>query len=145
MNNKPIVGVWLDHRRAQLFWADEEADIEMQEIKSEFQEEGEPTDNVEPATAPGHVGGGVEHARLENRRSEQLKHYYKRLDKVLRKAERIYLFGPGQAKKELAKFLEQDKGLRARIEGVENADKKLTQNQKAAQVRDFFDIPRSVI
>jgi hypothetical protein len=144
MKDKPFVGVWLDHRMAQLFWADEEADIQVQEVKSEFQEEGEPTDNVEPGAELGHVGGGVQHAKLENRRAEQLKHYYKRLDKILRRAERIYLFGPGQAKKELASFLKEDKGLRARIQGVENADKKLTQNQKAAQVREFFDLPRSM-
>lgn len=145
MKDKPFVGVWLDHCQAQLFWSDDDANIEEQEINSEFQKEGEPTDNVEPAAEPGHVGGGVEHAHLENRRAEQLKHYYKRLDKVLRSADRIYLFGPGQAKKELAKFLREDKGLRARIEGVENADKKLTQNQKAARVREFFDLPHTAL
>lgn len=145
MKDKPFVGVWMDHRRAQLFWSDRDANVEMQEIQSGFQEEGEPTDNVEPATEQGHVGGGVEHARLENRRAEQLKHYYKKLDKTLRDADNIYLFGPGQAKKELANYLEQDKGLRARIQGVENADKKLTQNQKAARVRDFFDLPRDIV
>lgn len=143
MRDKPFVGVWLDHRMAQLFWADEEADIKVQQVQSEFQEEGEPVDGIEPAGEFAHAGG-VQHARLENRRAEQLKHYYKKLDKILRDADRIFLFGPGQAKKELANFLKEDKGLRARIQGVENADKKLTQNQKAARVREFFELPRTM-
>lgn len=144
MNNRPYVGVYIDHRHAQLFWADDDADFEEQEIESGFQEEGEPVDNIEPAGEYAH-GGGVEHARLENRRAEQLKHFYKRLDKVLRKADKIYLFGPGQARKELANVLKKDKGLRANLEGVEGADKKLTHNQRRARVRDFFDLPRNNI
>ncbi|MBS3763755.1 MAG: hypothetical protein KGZ25_10685, partial [Planctomycetes bacterium] len=101
MNNKPLVGVWVDHRRALLFWSDEQANMDVQEIGSNYQEEGEPTDQVKIAGNNVH-GGGVAHAHLDDRRREQLKHFYKELDKNLRPAEEIYIFGPGQAKKELA-------------------------------------------
>ncbi len=144
MKAKDYVGIWMDHRRAQMFWADREADITTREITSGFQEEGEPVDTIEPAGKFAH-GGGVQHAKRDNRRTEQLKRYYKKLAKTLRGAEHIYLFGPGEAKKELAKKLEDDSQLADCVEGVEGADKKLTKNQKAAKVRDFFDLPRNAI
>lgn len=144
MKGKNFVGVWMDHRRAQLFWADQDANIETQEVQSGFQEEGEPVDNIEPSSEFAHAGG-VEHAKLDNRRTEQLKHFYKKLSKILRDAEHIYLFGPGQAKKELANLLKDDSHVKGQIGEVKNADKKLTKNQKAAEVRDFFDLPRKTI
>ena len=143
MNGKPYVGVWLDHRQAFLFWTDDDANIEMQKIESGYQEEGEPTDRIE-LSGESAGGGGVSHASLEHRRKEQLKHYYKKLDRVLNDAEDIYLFGPGQAKKECASKLKEDKNMRARIRGVENADKKMTEGQMAAKVRDVFDLPREM-
>jgi ADP-heptose:LPS heptosyltransferase len=142
MNKKPYVGVWLDHRRALLFWADEDAEMEIQEVESDYQEREEPTDSIEMASENGHAGG-VPHASVEHRRREQLKHYYKKLDKLLKGASEIYLFGPGQAKKELFSLLEQDKGMRARIRDVDNADKKMTRRQMAARVREVFGLPRT--
>jgi hypothetical protein len=137
MKDRPFVGVWVDHRHALLFWANEQAEVDVQELESEYQEEGEPGDAIR---GPG--GGGVAHASIEHRHKEQLKHYYRKLDHVLRPAQEIMVFGPGQAKKELAAFLEQDKGSRARLRGVENADKKLTHPQMAAMVKKFFELPR---
>ncbi|MBS3763704.1 MAG: hypothetical protein KGZ25_10430, partial [Planctomycetes bacterium] len=84
-------------------------------------------------------------AHLDDRRREQLKHFYKELDKNLRPAEEIYIFGPGQAKKELANYLKGDKSLKAALKGIEGADKKLTRAQKAEQVREFFALPRQPI
>ncbi len=139
MDQKPYVGVWLDHRQALLFWAKESAELEEEVIESEYQEEGEPTDSFGVPNSP---GGGVAHASLEHRRHEQLKRYYKKLGRALRAARRIYLFGPGQAKKELASVLEKDKSLRAEIFDVESADKKMTRPQMAARVREKFGLPK---
>ncbi len=138
MNHKPYVGIWMDHRKSLLFWMDAGADMDLEIIESGYQEEGEPTDSIESAL----VGGGaVPHADVENRQREQLKRYYKKLVKALRHAGRIYLFGPGPAKKEFAGILEGDKTLRAEVSGVENADKNLTLPQMAAQVREKFGLP----
>ena len=144
MNSKRLVGVWLDHRQARLFWANGNGITTKQELSSGYQENGEPVDMMERSGATAH-GGGVAHASLDRRRREQLKHYYKKLDKILRSADQIFLFGPGQAKRELASVLEDDKGLRARLRGVESADKKLTEPQMAARVRDFFDLSPAAI
>ncbi len=142
MDQKPFVGVWMDHRQAFLFWADEYANIDSMTVKSGYQEEGEPTERL-AKPGPSNAGGGVAHASLEHRREEQLKRYYKRLDKTLRPAEQIFLFGPGQAKKGLESVLKKDKGHRARIRKIENADKKMTTPQMAAKVRQEFGLPRT--
>lgn len=140
MNQKPLVGVWLDHRQALLFWADSDAEIDVEKLESDYQEEGEPTDSMGNSSA---TGGAVQHASVEHRRKEQLKRYYKKLDKLLKKAKQIYLFGPGQAKKELAAILQKDKSLGAKIRGIENADKKMTEPQMIAKVREEFGLPKT--
>jgi len=141
VKGKPLVGVWLDHRQAVLFWADEQANTEVQELESGYQEEGEPSDSKGAPRAAA-FGGGVMHANLAARRKEQLKHYYKKLDEILRSAQEIFLFGPGQAKKELATLIEQDKAFRGRLKGIENVDKKMTRRQMMARAREFFALPR---
>lgn len=139
MDNRPFVGVWLDHREAFLIQADEQADMQTLRVGSDYQETIEPADR---ACGPGPGGGGaVPHASVERRRKEQLNHYYKRLTKALRAAEHIYLFGPGQAKKEFARALQAHKEVAGRIGAVENA-RQMTQPQMAARVREFFDLPR---
>jgi hypothetical protein len=140
MKNKPFAGVWLDHREALLFWADEKAEIHVDRTESGYQEEAEPTDRA-PTHGPIPGAGVMAHASLDRRRKEQLNHYYKSLAKTLRPAEEIYLFGPGLAKKELAKAIQEHKDMAGKLKGVENADH-MTEAQKAAQVRKFFKLPR---
>jgi hypothetical protein len=55
---------------------------------------------------------------------------------LLRQADSILIFGPGEAKNELQKRLERA-GLKDRILAVETVDK-LTDRQVAAQVRERF-------
>ena len=141
MDQKPFVGVWLDHRKAILFWTNAEAEIDIVNVESNYQEENEPTDSLGMPDDTIH-GGAVAHASVDHRRQEQLKQYYKKLDKMLRPARQIYLFGPGQAKKELASVLEKDKALSADIRGIQGADKKLTVPQMAAHVREEFGLPK---
>ena len=141
MNQKPYVGVWLDHRKAVFFWADANAEMDIKEVESGYQEEGEPTDRRGKPDTTIH-SGSVAHASLEHRREEQLKRYYKQLLKALHTASQIYLFGPGQAKKELSTLLDKDKSLRANIVGIDGADKKMTRPQMAAQVREIFELPK---
>ncbi len=143
MKPKPLVGVWLDHRKAIMFWTDREANMEDIEIKSGYQEEGEPSDSRGKPDDTSH-SGSVPHASVEQRREEQLKHFYKKLNKKLHLAEQIYLFGPGPAKKELANHLKKDKSLNAELTGIKGADKKMTRPQMAAHVREVFGLPNRV-
>ena len=140
MKGKPFVGIWLDHREAHLFWADERAEIQIQHVTSGYQEEGEPSDRASSGGL-GLSGVVVPHASLERRRKESVNHYYKQLLKALHRAEQIYLFGPGQAKRELAKVIGQHKDMDGRLSGVESAEA-MSESQMAARVREFFEVPR---
>ena len=57
---------------------------------------------------------------------------------MIRDAESIQIFGPGEAKGELEKRLEHE-GLKAHILAVEAADK-MTDRQIAAKVRERFPV-----
>ena len=140
MKNKPFVGVWMDHREAFLFWADSQADIRIQHVKSEYQETAEPVDRA--GGGPRGVQGPVfVHASVERRRKEQLNHYYKQIVHILHTASEIYVFGPGLAKRELARTVQGHDDLADCLKAVENADH-MTQPQMAARVREFFQLPR---
>ncbi len=144
MNHKPYVGIWLDHREAILLWSDSNAEMEINQIKSAYQEEGDSSDGDGRSKSDSSMqDGSVQHDASENRRSEQLKAYYKKLCKAVRPANQIYLFGPGQAKKELSSLLHEDKSLRASILEVDGADKRMTRPQMAARVREKFGLPET--
>ena len=66
----------------------------------------------------------------------QLGNYFDDIIARIRDAELIQIFGPGEAKNELAKQLAKD-GLKERIVGVETVDN-MTDNQVAAKVRERF-------
>jgi hypothetical protein len=65
--------------------------------------------------------------------------YFEEVVSYLRNEPAIFIFGPGEAKRELKKRLEKDK-LGGRIVGIETADK-MTDNQIAAKVRERFLAP----
>ena len=49
--------------------------------------------------------------KLEDRMKQQLKQYYQDIIKKIEVADRIYIFGPGEAKVELRKEIEKKKNL----------------------------------
>jgi stalled ribosome rescue protein Dom34 len=65
-----------------------------------------------------------------------LNKYYDRVISCIRDAESILIFGPGEAKVELQKRLENE-ALGGRIVGIETVDK-MTDRQIAARVRQHF-------
>jgi hypothetical protein len=66
----------------------------------------------------------------------QLGKYFDNIIAYIRDAEMIQIFGPGDAKNELVKQLEND-GLKERIVAIETADS-MTDNQITAKVREHF-------
>jgi hypothetical protein len=121
---KKETGLWIDHRKAVIVIVSDEGE-EVQEI----------TSNLE-----GHVrfsGGSSEDGSPEDVRDRQygnqLSGYYDEVIAVIRDADSIQIFGPGEAKGELKKRLE-GKGLDVRIVSVETVDK-MTDRQIAARVR----------
>jgi len=125
---KRQVGLWIDHRKAVIVTITETS----KEIK-------EITSNMEKHTR--FTGGTAsEDSSTEDVRDRQfekhLNSYFDAVVAVIRGAESILIFGPGEAKGELARRLEHD-GVRGDILAVESADK-MTDHQIAAKVRERF-------
>jgi len=132
---KQSVGLWIDHRKAIVVTIKNDKEF-MRVIES----------NVEPRVRL--AGGsrtatpyGPQEVASESKRDERYRHhldaYYHEVIQVIRDADSILIFGPGEAKGELKKAIEESRELGRRIVGVESADK-MTQRQIAARVRDYF-------
>jgi hypothetical protein len=123
---KKKVGLWIDHKRAVIFsLADEGA--ELKRISSELK------NNVRFS------GGAQKESEEEHgdkRLTGHLNNYYDEVLSYIRDAESILIFGPGEAKVELKKRLENME-LHGSIVGIETVDK-MTDNQIVAKVRKRF-------
>ena len=123
---KKKVGLWIDHKKAVIFsLADEGA--ELKRISSEL------TNNVL-------LSGGTQKESAEKHQNKRLtghlNNYYDEIISFIRDAESILIFGPGEAKVELKKRLENME-LHKHIVGFEIVDK-MTDNQIVAKVRQRF-------
>jgi hypothetical protein len=123
---KRQVGLWIDHRESIIVI-----------VTGEGEETKRITSNMEK-----HVrfSGGAQTVSEEdirdNKYSGHLSKYYDQVISCIGDAESILIFGPGEAKGELAKRLEH-KELSGRIVGVETVDK-MTDRQIAERVREHF-------
>jgi hypothetical protein len=118
-------GLWIDHRKAVIVIITEEGE-EIKEITSKMEKHVRFTN-----------GTGSEEGSSEDRRDRQFgKHinsYYDKVVDVIRNADSIQIFGPGEAKGELNKRLEHH-GLKEIVLAVETVDK-MTDRQISAKVR----------
>lgn len=123
---KKQVGLWIDHRETV-----------MVTIAGEGEEITRLASNMEK-----HVrfSGGAGQVTAEDGRdhkfSGHLSKYYDRVIASIGDAESILIFGPGEAKGELEKRLEQ-KGIGVRVVAIETVDK-MTEHQIASLVRERF-------
>jgi hypothetical protein len=123
---KKEVGLWIDQKKAVIFrLADEGAEIKR--IHSELK------NNVR-------FSGGVQKESVADHEDERsnghLNNYYDEVLSYVRDAESILIFGPGEAKLELKKRLENME-LHGHIVGIESAEK-MTDSQIVAKVRQRF-------
>ncbi len=126
---KSEIGLWIDHRQAVIVV-----------ITDAGEETKRITSNMEK-----HVrfsSGSSEDGSQEDVRDRQfgnhLNSYYAEVIAIIRDADAIQIFGPGEAKGELEKRLEHE-GLKGHIVGIETVDK-MTDHQIAAKVREHFRI-----
>jgi hypothetical protein len=125
---KRQAGLWIDHRETFIVF---------------IGDDGEETRRIESGMEK-HVrfsgGSRSEEGSADDQRDLQftghLNKYYDEVISNIGDAESILLFGPGEAKGELEKRL-QNKGLGERIVGIETVDK-MTDRQIAAKVRQHF-------
>ncbi len=133
---KREVGLWIDHHKTVMVTVMNEKD-ETREIRS----------NVEKyiRLSGGSAPKKPNLSRMSNaedvgdrRFGNHLSEYYDGVISLLRTADSIWIFGPGEAKVELKKRLDHEE-INGRIINIETADK-MTDRQIAAKVRLHYQL-----
>jgi hypothetical protein len=131
---KTTMGLWIDHRKAVIVSVSDKGE-ETSVIESKVEKQPGRFDGIRSTTP--YEAQKVSADDSRNRKfADQLNIYYDEVISVLRDAESILLFGPGEAKGELKKRLE-DGNLTHLVKAVETTDQ-MTDRQIAAKVREYF-------
>lgn len=125
---KKQAGLWIDHRKAVIVIVSA-AGEEIKEITSNMEK------HVRFTGGTASEDGSTEDVR-DRQFGNHLNSYYDEVIAVVRDAESIQIFGPGEAKGELEKRLEHE-GLKTHILAIETVDK-MTDHQITAKVRERF-------
>jgi hypothetical protein len=140
---KKYVGVWLDKREAFVVslvktqpFAEENQEI-FERIESSMERRVRLSGGSRSKKTPYGPQEISVDGKQEDRIKGQLRIYYQQIIRQVSDADRILIFGPGEAKIELKKEIEKSKGLAGKIKKIESADK-MTQRQIAAKVKTFF-------
>ena len=140
---KKYVGIWLDHREAFIvsLTKDHPALNFNQEMIERIESDVESRVRLSGGSRTRKTPYGPQEisvdSRAEVRFKKQIRQYYSQIMLRLRDADRILIFGPGEAKFELRKEIERSKEFKGKIKKIEAADK-MTKGQIAAKVRTFF-------
>jgi len=126
---KKQAGLWIDHRQAVVVLITDEGE-EVKKIKSNMEK------HVRFSEGTGSEEGSSEDVR-DRQFGNHLNSFYDEVISLIRDADSIQIFGPGEAKGELEKRLVEREGLKTHILAVEAVDK-MTDHQIAAKVREKF-------
>jgi hypothetical protein len=140
---KKYVGVWVDHRQAYVvsILKDQpaEEDKEMVErIESDMERRVRLSGGTRTRKTPYGPQDIAVDGRQETRIQRQLNGFYRQIIERMADADRILVFGPGEAKIELKKEIGKSRRMAQKLSGVETADK-MTVKQVAARTRKFFE------
>ena len=123
-------GLWIDHKEAVIVFTATSADSAEETKRMESGIEKHVRYSGRAASE------GVAEDQRDRKHATELDQYYDDVIAQLKDATSILIFGPGEAKGEFKKRLE-NKGADERIVGVETTDK-MTDNQIAAKVREHY-------
>ena len=127
-------GLWIDHREATIVMITDSGE-EIKQITSNSGKHLRYSGSSHSKTPE-----GLKEVTSEDRRDRKftntLNSYYDEIIAVVRAADTIQIFGPGEAKGELKKRLERE-GLKDHVLAIETMDK-MTDRQIAAKVRERF-------
>jgi hypothetical protein len=123
-------GLWIDHRKAVIVLVTD-AGEEIKKISSGVEK------RVRFTGGTASEDGSTEDVR-DRQFGNHLNTYYDAIVAVIRGADAIQIFGPGEAKGELRKRLEHE-GYKGHVLAVESMDK-MTDRQIAAKVRERFPV-----
>jgi hypothetical protein len=126
------VGIWIDHRRAVLI-AMEDGQESRDVVESDVDGISGPEGSRRNPTTYGPQVTSVER-KIEGREHHHLQKYYREVIKRIGTTDALLIFGPAEAKQELATMIKEDPSLRVIHVKVEPADR-MTDDQIAARVR----------
>jgi len=119
-------GIWIDHREAKVFLMHRENE-DFQIVESNIEKRLRPRGGS-PSPTPYGPKDAVADDKFERKFKLQLSRYYDNVLSKLKDVDVILILGPGEAKTELSKHIENKEPNR-QIVGIEAADK-MTQNQE---------------
>ena len=131
---KKEIGLWIDHREAILIILAEGVE-EIKHITSSNEKHIRYSGSSHSKTPEGRKEIASEDQR-DRKFGNQLNKFYDEVIAVIRDADSIQIFGPGEAKGELEKRIEHE-GIKAHIPAIETVDK-MTDRQISAKVREHF-------
>lgn len=138
-NIKVYAGVWVDHSKAIVMNIQND-DWKIIKLKSEVPSYHRATSGTRGPLPYVFDGGGDDH-KLKNRMHNAEKVFYKKIDKSILPNAKIFVIGPSLAKKELLKYLKEQK--RKQIEIATSS--KMTEKEFVAKVKKHFDMPTRII
>lgn len=136
---KKRIGLWIDHKRAVMLTINEQGET-IQKIESGIEKHIHYRGLTRPRT-PYSAQYQQGDDQLDNQFTQHLNKFYGKVIALIRGADAILIFGPGEAKSELQKRLAREKAC-TQIVNVEPADK-MTDRQIAAKVRKYFQALKS--
>ncbi|MEI6691510.1 MAG: hypothetical protein WCL43_02185 [Chlorobium sp.] len=132
---KKNTGLWIDHKEAVLVSIQDDKSL-VQRIESGAERHHKPSGgwksggtNVAQTVSNEHID--------EERRKHQYHAFYQRVMELLEDSAGLAIFGPGEAKVELAKEISKVSELHKKVTVIE-ACERLTENQLVAKVKLFF-------
>jgi len=131
---KKEVGLWIDHRKTVIVTIENEVEV-TREIISNMEKHVRFSSGTHSNADNNSQGSTAEDVR-DRQFGDHLGRYYEGIISIIRDADSILIFGPGEAKVELENRLKRE-DLGGRIVGIETVDK-MTDHQIAAKVRDHF-------
>jgi len=133
------VGLWIDHRKAVMITLTDGTES-TREVISGLEKRTRFSDNTRAKIPDKKIMSMNEDTR-DRQFDNHLEVFYSQVLSLIKDAAAIWIIGPGEAKDEFEKFL-KNRNLSACIAGIEPADK-LTNNQIASKVRDYFKVKKS--
>jgi hypothetical protein len=128
------IGLWIDHRRAVILTISEQGEG-IQKIESGIEKHIRYRGATHPRT-PYSAQYQQGDDQLDKQFTEHLNKFYGKVIGLIRSADSVFIFGPGEAKFELKKQIAREKNCLRNIR-IETADK-MTDRQIAAKVRKHF-------
>ncbi len=142
---KKYVGIWLDRRKAFLVYLTENPVLfdGRREMLEQIESGIERRVRLSGGSRTGKTPYGPQEIAVDGKQDERIRRrlgeYYNKILNRISDADRVLIFGPGEAKKELQKEIERSKILPLRKLTSQAADK-MTANQIVARAKDFFEL-----